>query len=78
MRHSLNFRSVPRLPTKSFDGRGNYSLGITGAEIFRRVDYDRSSAFTGWTSRRNGAARSTPRWPSAELGMPFRVEPGAA
>ena len=39
--------SIPRirdfrgLPATSFDGRGNYSMGVTEQLIFPEVDYDR-------------------------------------
>ncbi len=34
-------RDFRGLPNKSFDGRGNYSMGVTEQLIFPEVDYDR-------------------------------------
>ena len=42
-----DFRGVP---TKSFDGRGNYTLGIKEHTIFPEIDTTRSPRSSGWTS----------------------------
>lgn len=39
-----DFRGVP---TKSFDGRGNYTLGLKEHTIFPEVDYDRTDTIFG-------------------------------
>lgn len=39
-----DFRGVP---TKSFDGRGNYTLGIKEHVIFPEVDYDKTTSVFG-------------------------------
>jgi large subunit ribosomal protein L5 len=39
-----DFRGVP---TKSFDGRGNYTLGIKEHTIFPEIDYDKVAAIFG-------------------------------
>lgn len=45
--------AVPRIrdfrgyPAKSFDGRGNYSLGITEQIIFPEIDYDKVEKISG-------------------------------
>lgn len=45
--------AVPRIrdfrgyPPKSFDGRGNYSLGITEQIIFPEIDYDKVEKISG-------------------------------
>ena len=45
--------AVPRIrdfrgyPTKSFDGRGNYSLGISEQIIFPEIDYDKVAKISG-------------------------------
>jgi large subunit ribosomal protein L5 len=39
-----DFRGVP---TKSFDGRGNYTLGITEQIIFPEIDYDKIDRIRG-------------------------------
>jgi large subunit ribosomal protein L5 len=66
-----DFRGVSR---KSFDGRGNYTMGVREQFIFPEVDYDKVERVHGLnvsivTTARNdeeGAALLT------ELGMPFR------
>jgi large subunit ribosomal protein L5 len=74
--------SVPRmrdfrgLPTKSFDGRGNYTLGIKEQMIFPEIDYDKVERIHGMditfvtSAGRDDAAQALLR----ELGMPFRGE----
>ena len=66
-----DFRGVP---DKSFDGRGNYSLGITEQIIFPEIDLDKVSKINGMditfvtTARTDGEAFALLR----ELGMPFK------
>ncbi len=43
-RVSGTFRGVP---TKSFDGRGNYTLGIKEHIIFPEIDYDKVEQIIG-------------------------------
>jgi large subunit ribosomal protein L5 len=74
--------AVPRmrdfrgLPTKSFDGRGNYTLGIKEQMIFPEIDYDKVERIHGMditfvtNAGRDDAAQALLR----ELGMPFRGE----
>ena len=74
--------AVPRmrdfrgLPTKSFDGRGNYTLGIKEQMIFPEIDYDKVEKIHGMditfvtNAGRDDAAQALLR----ELGMPFRGE----
>src|SRR6516165_4716591 len=65
-----DFRGVNE---KSFDGRGNYTLGITEQIIFPEVDIDKVSKITGLditfvtTARTNEEAYELLK----ELGMPF-------
>ena len=68
-------RDFRGLSPESFDGRGNYSLGIREQIIFPEIDYD-------W-SRRSAASTSPspPRRPTTQarallrgLGLPFGVE----
>lgn len=40
-------RDFRGLPTKSFDGRGNYSLGVPEQLIFPEIDYDRIDRIRG-------------------------------
>lgn len=59
---------------KSFDGRGNYTLGITEQIIFPEIDIDKVNKITGMditfvtTARTNEEAYELLK----ELGMPFR------
>jgi large subunit ribosomal protein L5 len=66
-----DFRGVP---TRSFDGRGNYTLGIREQLIFPEIDYDKVQQVHGMdivivtTTDRDDEALALLR----ELGMPFR------
>jgi large subunit ribosomal protein L5 len=74
--------AVPRirdfrgLPNRSFDGRGNYTVGIKEQMIFPEIDYDKVEKIHGMditfvtTAERDDAAMALLR----ELGMPFRGE----
>jgi large subunit ribosomal protein L5 len=74
--------AVPRmrdfrgLPNKSFDGRGNYTLGVKEQMIFPEIDYDKVAQIHGMditivtSADRDDAALALLR----ELGMPFRGE----
>jgi large subunit ribosomal protein L5 len=81
--------AVPRmrdfrgLPTKSFDGRGNYTIGLKEQMIFPEIDYDKVERIHGMditfvtSARRDDTAMALLK----EMGMPFRGEgstPGAA
>ena len=65
-----DFRGVP---TKSFDGRGNYTLGIRDHLIFPEIDYSKVDKSKGMnitivtTAKNDDQARYLLR----ELGMPF-------
>jgi large subunit ribosomal protein L5 len=48
-------RDFKGLSTRSFDGRGNYSLGVKEQMIFPRSTTTTSSRSTGWTSRSSRA-----------------------
>jgi large subunit ribosomal protein L5 len=62
---------------KSFDGRGNYTLGVTEQIIFPEVDIDKVNKITGMditfvtTANTNEEAYELLK----ELGMPFRNAP---
>jgi len=66
-----DFRGIPR---KSFDGRGNFSMGVTEQIIFPEIDYDRVKKIRGMditivtTAESDAEAFALLR----ELGMPFR------
>jgi len=74
--------AVPRmrdfrgLPEKSFDGRGNYTVGLKEQMIFPEIDYDKVEKMHGMditivtTAGRDDTAMALLR----ELGMPFRGE----
>lgn len=59
---------------KAFDGRGNYSLGITEQIIFPEINYDRVDKVTGMniafvtSAKTDAEGRALLR----QLGMPFR------
>jgi large subunit ribosomal protein L5 len=66
-----DFRGVP---SRSFDGRGNYTLGIKEQMIFPEIDYDKVLAIHGMdvvvvtTTTKDDEAFALLR----EMGMPFR------
>jgi large subunit ribosomal protein L5 len=74
--------AVPRvrdfrgLPTRSFDGRGNYTVGVKEQLIFPEINYDRVEMIHGMditfvtSTDRDDEAIALLR----ELGMPFRGE----
>src|SRR6185437_5680929 len=78
--------AVPRmrdfrgLPSKSFDGRGNYTLGIKEQMIFPEIDYDKVERIHGMdiTFVTSAGRDDTALALLKELGMPFRVETPAA
>ena len=59
---------------KAFDGRGNYSLGITEQIIFPEINYDRIDKIKGMTITITTTANTNEhaRAVLTELGMPFR------
>jgi large subunit ribosomal protein L5 len=69
-------RDFRGLPTDSFDGRGNYSVGIKEQMIFPEIDYDKVEKIHGMditlvtSAGRDDAALALLR----EMGMPFRGE----
>src|SRR5690554_6218752 len=68
-----DFRGVP---TRSFDGRGNYTLGIKEQLIFPEIEYDKVQKIHGMdiviatSARRDDEAMALLR----EMGLPFRGE----
>ena len=68
-----DFRGVP---TRSFDGRGNYTLGVKEQLIFPEIDYDKVTQVHGMdivivtTTDKDNEAYALLR----EMGMPFRGE----
>jgi large subunit ribosomal protein L5 len=65
-----DFRGVP---TKSFDGRGNYTLGIRDHLIFQEVDYNKVEKSKGMNITIVTTAGNDERalYLLRELGMPF-------
>ena len=61
---------------KSFDGRGNYNLGIREQIIFPEIDYDKVDKIRGMTISITTTARTDDegRQLLTELGMPFRKQ----
>lgn len=59
---------------KSFDGRGNYNLGLKEQLIFPEIDYDKIDKVRGMTICITTTARSDEeaRQLLAHMGMPFR------
>jgi len=68
-----DFRGVS---TKSFDGRGNYTIGLKDQLIFPEIDYAKVDKQKGMnvtivtTARNDNEARSLLK----QLGMPFRAQ----
>jgi large subunit ribosomal protein L5 len=69
-------RDLRGVPTRSFDGRGNYTLGVKEQLIFPEIDYDKVSQVHGMdivfvtTTDKDDEAYALLR----EMGMPFRGE----
>lgn len=59
---------------KSFDGRGNYSLGLREQIVFPEINYDKVDAVRGMTITIETSAKTNEhaRALLQELGMPFR------
>lgn len=74
--------AVPRirdfrgLPTRSFDGRGNYTLGVKEQLIFPEIDYDKVQKLHGMDVTFVTSAVNDEEGLALlrELGMPFRGE----
>ena len=62
----------------SFDGRGNYSLGIREQIIFPEIDYDDVDAVRGLDvdDHDHARRRTTRRARSCALGLPFATTEG--
>ena len=70
------FRDFRGLPNRSFDGRGNYTLGIKEQMVFPEIDFDKVETVHGMditfvtTAGRDDVGMALLR----EMGMPFRGE----
>lgn len=69
-------RDFRGLPTNSFDGRGNYTLGLKDQIIFPEVDYAKVEKLRGMNVTFVTTARTDEesRQLLAHLGMPFRTQ----
>ena len=69
-------RDFRGLPTNSFDGRGNYTLGLKDQIIFPEVDYSTVEKLRGMNVTFVTTARTDEesRLLLAALGMPFRTQ----
>ncbi len=67
-------RDFKGVNAKSFDGRGNYSLGIREQIIFPEINYDKVDKIRGMTITVTTSAKTNEhaRAVLSELGMPFR------
>ena len=69
-------RDFQGVPDKSFDGRGNYSLGLTEQLVFPEIEYDKIDRLRGMeitivtTAKTDEEARALLRG----LGMPFQQQ----
>jgi large subunit ribosomal protein L5 len=73
-------RDFKGINDKSFDGRGNYTLGVTEQIIFPEIDIDKVNKITGMditfvtTARTNEEAYELLK----EIGLPFKnIKPGS-
>ena len=66
-------RDFRGLPTKAFDGRGNYSLGLREQLVFPEIEYDKIDRIRGMQININTTARSDEEGKRLLelLGMPF-------
>ncbi len=75
---NLALPSHPRLPRcereKSFDGRGNYTLGVREQIIFPEISFDKIDAIRGMDITIVTSARNDEEGQALlrEMGMPFR------
>jgi large subunit ribosomal protein L5 len=69
-------RDFRGLPTSSFDGRGNYTLGLKDQIIFPEVDYAKVEKLRGMNVTFVTTARTDEesKLLLASLGMPFRTQ----
>ena len=67
-------RDFKGVSEKSFDGRGNYTMGITEQIIFPEIDIDKVSKITGMdiTFVTTGNTNEEAYELLKELGMPFK------
>jgi large subunit ribosomal protein L5 len=68
-------RDFKGVSTKSFDGRGNYTIGLRDQLIFPEIDYSRVDKQKGMNVTIVTTAKSDDRARSLlkHMGMPFRA-----
>jgi large subunit ribosomal protein L5 len=73
-------RDFRGLDPRSFDGSGNYTLGLTEQLVFPEIDYDKVDAVRGMdiTVVTSAATDDEGRALLRALGFPFRGEPAVA
>ncbi|MFH0882993.1 MAG: 50S ribosomal protein L5 [bacterium] len=73
-------RDFRGLPDKSFDGRGNYTIGIKEQIVFPEIDYDKVEKIHGMDITFVTTASNDEQAYAllTELGCPFRKRQGAA
>ena len=66
-------RDFRGLNGKSFDGRGNYSMGFQEQIVFQEIDYDKVARITGMNITMVTSAKTDPEGKALlkHLGMPF-------
>ncbi len=66
-------RDFRGLNGKSFDGRGNYSMGFQEQIVFQEIDYDKVARITGMNITMVTTAKNDPEGKALlkHLGMPF-------
>jgi large subunit ribosomal protein L5 len=69
-------RDFRGLPTKSFDGRGNYTMGVREQIIFAEIDYEKIDKIKGMSITFTTTAGTDERGRAllTALGLPFRKQ----
>jgi large subunit ribosomal protein L5 len=69
-------RDFRGLPTKSFDGRGNYTMGVREQIIFSEIDYEKIDKIKGMSITFTTTAGTDERGRAllTALGLPFRKQ----
>jgi large subunit ribosomal protein L5 len=67
-------RDFRGLPTKSFDGRGNYTMGVREQIIFSEIDYEKIDKIKGMSITFTTTAKTDEQGRAllTALGLPFR------
>jgi large subunit ribosomal protein L5 len=67
-------RDFRGMPTKSFDGRGNYTMGVREQIIFSEIDYEKIDKIKGMSITFTTTAQTDEHGRAllTALGLPFR------